>query len=275
MIDQVVLPGSHGRAIAGSGGRSGERPRLVAVLPAAGGGSRFGAHLPKQYIDLAGRPLIAHTIERLASALDFAAIVVALAPDDELFEARVATQKGVRAVHCGGATRAATVTNALEVVQTFCGPDDWILVHDAARPCVPVDALQRLLAELADDPVGGLLAVPVADTLKRQDASAAPRVLRTEDRSALWCAQTPQMFRFGVLRAALAASGALASTDEAQAVEALAATGVCARPRLVMGSPLNLKITFPGDLALAEAILVTQHAARDDLPPILPSAARP
>ncbi len=127
---------------------------------------------------------------------------------------------------------------------------------------MPVDALQRLVGELADDAVGGLLAIPVADTLKREDPLAPGRVLRTEDRAGLWQAQTPQMFRYSVLRDALARPGALAATDEARAVEALAATGACALPRLVAGSTLNIKITFPADLALAAAILAVQEDTR-------------
>jgi 2-C-methyl-D-erythritol 4-phosphate cytidylyltransferase len=132
-------------------------------------------------------------------------------------------------------------------------------VHDAARPCVPVDAILRLTAALADDAVGGLLAVPIADTLKRDDPAGSGRVLCTEERAGLWQAQTPQMFRYGILRIAFALPGALATTDEAQAIEALAATGACARPRLVSGSTLNVKVTYPSDLALAGAILATQE----------------
>jgi 2-C-methyl-D-erythritol 4-phosphate cytidylyltransferase len=142
-----------------------------------------------------------------------------------------------------------------------CGDDDWLLVHDAARPCVPASALGRLVAELGDDAVGGLLAIPVADTLKREDREIPARVLRTEDRAGLWQAQTPQMFRCGVLRAAFARAEALAATDEAQAVEALAATGACAAPWLVEGSTLNIKVTYPADLALAAAILALGEMA--------------
>jgi len=235
--------------------------RLTVLVPAAGGGSRFGAELPKQYATLARRPLLARTLDRLESGLPDARLVVALAPDDDHYDRIVGTRAGVDALRCGGATRAATVANALAALAPRLAPDDWVLVHDAARPCVPEDALRRLVAELADDAVGGLLAVPVADTLKRAagDAADGPRVLRTEDRSGLWQAQTPQMFRFAVLRAALAAPGALEMTDEASAVEALAATGACATPRLVMGSALNVKITYPADLALAAAILATQE----------------
>jgi len=235
--------------------------RLTVLVPAAGGGSRFGAELPKQYATLARRPLLARTLDRLAAGLPDARLVVALAPDDDRYDAIVGPRAAVDVLRCGGATRAATVANALAALASRLTPDDWVLVHDAARPCLPEDALRRLVTELASDAVGGLLAVPVADTLKRAagDAADGPRVLRTEDRSGLWQAQTPQMFRFGVLRAALALPGALEVTDEASAVEALAATGACATPRLVMGSALNVKVTFPADLALAAAILATQE----------------
>ena len=235
--------------------------RLTVLVPAAGGGSRFGAELPKQYATLARRPLLARTLDRLEAGLPDARLVVALAPDDDHYDRIVGTRPGVDVLRCGGATRAATVANALAALAPRLAPDDWVLVHDAARPCVPEDALRRLVTELAHDTVGGLLAIPVADTLKRAAGEAAdgPRVLRTEDRSRLWQAQTPQMFRFAVLRAAFAQPGALDMTDEASAVEALAATGACATPRLVMGSALNVKITYPADLALAAAILAAQE----------------
>jgi len=126
---------------------------------------------------------------------------------------------------------------------------------------VPVETVLRLVGELAHDEVGGLLAIPVADTLKREDSGAPNRVLRTEERDGLWQAQTPQMFRYGILRAAFALPNALAATDEAQAVEALAATGACAAPRLVAGSAQNVKLTYPSDLVLAGAILAAQHAS--------------
>jgi 2-C-methyl-D-erythritol 4-phosphate cytidylyltransferase len=234
---------------------AGAAPRLVALVPAAGGGSRFGGEMPKQYADLAGRPVVARTLERLTTALPAATLVVALAPDDAHWAARVGALPGVLVLRCGGATRAATVANALAALAARCAADDWILVHDAARPCVPVDALRRLVAELAADPVGGLLAVPVADTLKRAADVAPPRVARTEPRAGLWQAQTPQMFRYGLLRSALAAPAAATATDEAQAVEAFLAPRGGAGPRLVAGSALNLKVTYPADLALAAAIL--------------------
>jgi len=235
---------------------SGHKPaRRVALIPAAGGGSRFGGSLPKQYADLGGRPLLERTIDALAGAVELATIFVALAPDDELFSARVRQRPGVEPLFCGGTTRAETVANALAALADRCNDGDWILVHDAARPCVPATALHRLVTELGDDAVGGLLAVPVADTLKREDREIPGRVLRTEERAGLWQAQTPQMFRYGVLRAAFARCDLLTVTDEAQAVEALAANGMCAAPWLVEGSALNVKVTYPADLALAAAIL--------------------
>jgi 2-C-methyl-D-erythritol 4-phosphate cytidylyltransferase len=234
-------------------------PRRFVIVPAAGAGARFGAAGRKQYADLAGVPLLARTLERIA-AVGADAIIVALAADDGDYARIIGTRNGVEAIGCGAASRAGTVRGALAHLAPRVAPDDWILVHDAARPCLPRDALQRLMAALADDAVGGLLAVPVADTLKRAsdaDAGAPPRVLRTEDRASLWQAQTPQMFRHHVLAAALSRD-ARDWTDEAQAVEALAAAGGCAMPRLVRGDPANLKVTYADDLPLAAAIIAAQ-----------------
>ncbi len=228
--------------------------RLWALVPAAGGGSRFGGTEPKQYATLAGRPLLACTLDRLRSGLKLDGIAVVIAPDDLHFDQRIGARAGVTVLRCGGATRGETVHNGLMALAAACRDDDWILVHDAARPCVPRDALVRLVEAVAQDPVGGLLAVPVADTLKRGNGNAdAPGVLRTEDRAQLWQAQTPQMFRYGVLRRAFSQAGAGECTDEAQAVEALGFA-----PRLIRGSGANLKITFADDLQLAAAILAAQ-----------------
>jgi 2-C-methyl-D-erythritol 4-phosphate cytidylyltransferase len=233
--------------------------RLTALVPAAGGGRRFGGELPKQYAQIDARALLARTLDRLTAAFPSLEIVVALAPDDALYDTAIGARAGVVTLRCGGATRAATVAHALTSIEGRCADDDWILVHDAARPCVPVEDLLRLVAELATDPVGGLLAIPAGDTLKREDACEPGRVLATEDRTRIWQAQTPQMFRFGLLRAAFALPGALETTDEAQAIEVLAATGACLRPRLVAGSAQNIKVTYPSDLALAAAILAAQR----------------
>jgi 2-C-methyl-D-erythritol 4-phosphate cytidylyltransferase len=232
--------------------------RVFVVVPAAGGSTRFGAAIAKQYADLAGAPLLARTLERLRS-IDSEMTFVVVAADDREFERRVGARPRLEVLRCGGATRAETVRNALEALSARCANGDWVVIHDAARPCVPRAALARLVQALRDDPVGGLLAIPMADTLKRAAGDHdTPRVARTEDRFGLWQAQTPQMFRYAVLAAAMADDDALRCTDESQAVEALAAKGGCAMPRLVQGSAENIKVTYPEDLALAAAILQVQ-----------------
>jgi 2-C-methyl-D-erythritol 4-phosphate cytidylyltransferase len=228
--------------------------RTFVVVPAAGIGERFGSGTAKQYADLNGVPVLARTLERLR-AIPCERTFVVLATDDTEYERRIGRRDGIEFLHCGGTTRAATVRNAVAALTSHCKPDDWLLVHDAVRPCVPHDALARLSRELADDAVGGLLAIPVADTLKR---AAGDRAIHTENRESLWQAQTPQMFRYSILVTALNRDKQAAFTDEAQAVEQLAATGACASPRLVRGSIVNLKITYPEDLALAGAILAVQ-----------------
>jgi 2-C-methyl-D-erythritol 4-phosphate cytidylyltransferase len=228
--------------------------RSFVVVPAAGMGERFGPGIPKQYADLDGRPVLARTLDRLRT-IPCERVFVVLATDDSEYERRVGRRDGIKVLRCGGVTRAATVRNTMTVLASHCAPEDWVLVHDAVRPCVPRDALARLVRDLADDAVGGLLAIPVADTLKRV---ADDRAIHTESRESLWQAQTPQMFRYSILTTALNRDTQAAFTDEAQAVELLAATGACALPRLVRGSAANLKITYAEDLALATAILATQ-----------------
>jgi 2-C-methyl-D-erythritol 4-phosphate cytidylyltransferase len=223
-------------------------PRHFAIVPAAGSGSRFGAGRPKQYLDLLGRPLIYHTIAGLLASPAIDRVWVVLAPDDAEWARHDWSELGPRleTLRCGGETRAASVRNGLQAAALVAADDDWVLVHDAARPCLSLDMIDALFAELANDPVGGILAVPVADTLKRADA--AQRVAATEPREGLWQAQTPQMFRYGRLRAALENCSAV--TDEAGAIEALGL-----KPRLVRGDATNLKVTYPADLALAAMIL--------------------
>ena len=217
-----------------------------ALVPAAGSGARFGGELPKQYLMLHGKPLLQHALDRLLAQFPLARLYVVLAPDDELFEAMITVTSNVIVLRCGGRTRGASVHNALSRMAGV--DDDWIVVHDAARPCVDADSSLRLQRELANDDVGGFLALPVTDTLKRVDDDS--RVVRTEPREGLWRAQTPQMFRFGVLRRAFALPGLDGFTDEAQAVERLGL-----KPRAVVGNAFNVKVTFPDDLALASAIL--------------------
>lgn len=229
--------------------------RYVALVPAAGRGARFGAGQAKQYAMLAGRPMLFHALAAMRADPRIERIFVALAADDMQWSAFDWTSFGdqLEVLRCGGGTRAETVLNALELLQTDLGEADWVLVHDAARPCLPIADLTRLIDELTSEPVGGLLAVPLSDTLKRAGADRA--VAATLPRESLWRAQTPQMFRFGILRAALratlsnAATGSV-PTDEAGALEALGH-----RPKLVAGSARNIKITYPEDLAIAELFL--------------------
>jgi len=226
--------------------------RHFAIVPAAGSGSRFAAEKPKQYLDLLGRPLIFHTLQTLVACPEIERVWVVLSPEDEWWSLYDWSELGskLETLRCGGATRAASVGNGLKAAAMVAADDDWILVHDAARPCLSQTMLQALFAELATDPVGGLLAVPVADTLKRADA--AGRVAATEPRDGLWQAQTPQMFRYGRLCQALENARAAGDevTDEAGAIEAAGAA-----PRLVRGDSTNLKVTYPPDLGLAAMIL--------------------
>ena len=222
--------------------------RYFGLIPAAGSGSRFGGELPKQYQPLNGRALLSYSVDALASETPMARVYVIHAKDDRRCAQVAGTSGRVVGLACGGASRAESVKNALAALRGELRDNDWVLVHDAARPCLPKEALRRLMREVANDDAGGLLAIPVADTLKRADDET--RVKATEPRDGLWQAQTPQMFRFGVLWDAYKANRALECTDEAQAVERLGF-----RPKLVLGSSANIKVTYPEDLALASAIL--------------------
>ena len=218
------------------------------IIPAAGSGSRMAAELPKQYLPLLGATLIEATLKTFKACERLASVNVILGAQDTYWDAHCAqSNTDVRVLRCGGDTRAVTVLNGLQALASQIGEQDWVLVHDAARPGLTVQLLNHLLDTLQDDEVGGLLAIPLADTLKRADD--AQRVARTEPRDHLWQAQTPQMFRYGLLKQALIQSGG-APTDEAQAVEAMGL-----QPKLVAGELRNLKITYPQDLAIAEAIL--------------------
>jgi 2-C-methyl-D-erythritol 4-phosphate cytidylyltransferase len=228
-------------------------PKYFALVPAAGSGSRMagvGDDQPKQYLALSGRPLIYHAIRRLCGHPKIEQVFVVLAPGDAHFARFDWTvfDSRLTPLYCGGAARAASVFNGLLATRDAIATSDWVLVHDAARPCLGAAELDRLLDEVGDDAIGGLLAVPVADTLKR--ANREQLVVRTEARDHLWQAQTPQMFRYRPLLEALRAADPEVITDEAGAIENLGL-----RPKLVMGSARNLKVTYPEDLALAELIL--------------------
>jgi len=207
---------------------------------------------PKQYLALAGRPMLWHAVRALCAAPVEIVFVVLAAGDGEYARHDWSGFGGrVEPLYCGGATRRDSVYNGLVAASAVVDVDDWVLVHDAARPCVPRADLDALIGECSADAIGGILALPVADTVKRagKDEAGVQRVAGTEDRTQLWLAQTPQMFRAGLLAQALReASGRV--TDEAAAIERLGL-----RPRLVTGSRENLKVTYPEDLAIAAAIL--------------------
>ena len=225
-------------------------PKFFALVPAAGSGARMGAALPKQYLALAGRPLLYHTLKQLCACAEIERVFVVLAAGDRFFAQQdwQPFADRLEPLYCGGAARAVSVFNGLLAVRDLLAADDWMLVHDAVRPCLPADALQRLIDTLRNDAVGGLLALPVVDTLKRADAAGL--VMQTESRESLWQAQTPQMFRYRALLEALRAFDPALATDEASAIEHLGQ-----RPRLVSGDTRNLKVTYPHDLELAALIL--------------------
>lgn len=210
----------------------------------------MGAECPKQYLPLAGRPLIRHALATLCAVPAIKRVYVVLAPDDTYWPEAEFSDLGakLRVLRCGGATRAESVANGLAAMATDVAGDDWVLVHDAARACLTVEHVDALIRTVGDDATGGILAVPVADTLKRESGG---RIEATVSREKLWQAQTPQMFRHGVLSKALAVAPAV--TDEASAIEALGL-----KPKLVAADATNLKVTYPLDLHLAEWILANR-----------------
>lgn len=220
---------------------------LIAIVPAAGIGARASlpgeAAVPKQYRPLAGQPMLRHAVRALLADPRIVQVRVAVSAGDGWVEQALAGLPRTVWRPCGGPNRADTVAAAL--ADSGAAADDWILMHDAARPGLPAAALARLIDACLDDAVGGLLALPVADTVK----AGRQRVSRTVDRDGLWLAQTPQMFRAGLLRDALARARAagLAVTDEASAVEAAGHA-----PRLVAGALRNFKVTWPDDFELME-----------------------
>lgn len=214
----------------------------------------MGASTPKQYLPLAGRRLIDHTLARLIGHPRITGVVVALAAADRWWEDPEPPAGKTLLRAAGGSERCHTVLNGLEALSERAADADWVLVHDAARPCVRREDISRLMEDLRDHPVGGLLGLPVRDTMKRTDLGGD--VQETVSREGLWHALTPQMFRYGLLRDALRqviGSGRLV-TDEAQALE-LAGR----RPKMVEGHPDNIKITHPADMALAELFIRRQQ----------------
>lgn len=241
-------------------------PRCFALLPCAGTGARAGTVVPKQYQPVAGQPMVAHTLAAFAQVRRIERVLVVVAPGDDFWrEDSLATSQhlepadgqAVLIADCGGATRAESVFNGLDtLLRSGAKTTDWVLVHDAARCLVTPALIDALIDACLPDAVGGLLALPLADTLKRVGADG--RAAATIDRADKWLAQTPQMFRIGLLREALAAhaaSGFAGITDEASAIEAAGHA-----PLLVPGSAQNFKVTYPEDFALAEAVLRARGA---------------
>ena len=222
--------------------------RFHVIIPAAGSGSRMGADAPKQYLNLHGKSLIQYVIKVFDQAIKINTVHVLLNQEDAHWRSTYLHLSSKLQVHyCGGDTRAHTVLNGLIAIENQVEAEDWVLVHDAARPGLSNRLLNQLLSTLEKDEVGGLLAIPLADTLKRADGEQ--RVSSTIPRNDLWQAQTPQMFRYATLKKALAEFTGT-PTDEAEAIEALGL-----KPKLVTGELQNLKVTYPQDLAVLSALL--------------------
>ena len=219
------------------------------IIPAAGVGARMENVLPKQYLPLAGKPIVSHIIQTFFNNPRIASIHLALSPQDEFWRSFTLNPESRLHIHyTGGESRSETVLNTLKVMEVADG--DWVLVHDAARPGLTTKTLNRFLDTLGDDEVGGLLAMPVADTVKK--SNELNLIEKTISRQNLWQAQTPQMFRYQALKKALSEFVGT-PTDEAEAMEALGLS-----PKLVHGELSNLKVTYPQDLALLEMIFEKQ-----------------
>ena len=223
-----------------------------AVVPAAGVGKRMQADRPKQYLPLAGKTVIEHTLQRLLDSAAFQAVAVAISVEDPYWpELPIAAHPAVLTAP-GGKERADSVLSALQTLQGRAADQDWVLVHDAARPCLTSADIHLLIDSLQNHPVGGILALASHDTLKHVDGDT---ITASVDRSHIWRALTPQMFRYGMLRHALQqTAGNSAVTDEASALELLGH-----QPKIVAGRPDNIKITRPEDLALAQFYMEQQH----------------
>jgi 2-C-methyl-D-erythritol 4-phosphate cytidylyltransferase len=228
--------------------------KIIALIPAAGTGTRLGDSLPKQYLDINGQPLIVHTLQALVRVSRIEKIIVVLSPEDQHWRGLVANDGSVWAtlsarvetINVGGKSRRDSVLNGLNTMSGSEQSNTWIMVHDAARPCIRSELVEQFIDELENDSVGGLLALPLSDTIKLDDGNL--RVAKTLSRENIWRAQTPQMFKFDLLQKALTASPN--ATDEAEAIEA---TGH--QPKLVMGDSANLKVTYTTDLKLAKMLL--------------------
>lgn len=230
--------------------------KFWAVVPAAGVGKRMNADRPKQYLMLSGKTVIEHTLSRLIEAQVFSAVSVAVSEEDPYWpELAIARHEAIITAP-GGKERADSVLSGLKAIGHQADDDDWVLVHDAARPCLTAEDIRLMINTLQNDDVGGILALPSHDTLKQVNGND---IVNTQDRRQIWRALTPQMFRYGMLKSALTATaGNLAVTDEASALELMGFT-----PKIVEGRPDNIKITRPEDLALAQFYLKQQAQQKE------------
>lgn len=229
-----------------------QAPRYFALIPAAGVGARMAASGPKQYLKIGGKPMLRHTIDAFLFSELIAHTYVVVSADDPMIDS-VVPSHGVTVLRCGGASRMESVRNGLAAIGATLRDNDWVLVHDAARPGLDHALIEKLITSTGEHPVGGLLALPVVDTVKRSQGDAVDTIAR----DGLWLAQTPQMFRYKLLSQALAAVRDPSNiTDDASAVEALGLS-----PTLVEGHPRNLKVTLPQDVRIAEMYLATFQPA--------------
>lgn len=230
-----------------------DTPQYWAIVPAAGIGSRVGAAIPKQYIRIQGKTIIEHTLEKLAKSKVIKKIVVALSKEDTFFEDLISLKSHPIQVVEGGTDRCDSVLSGLEHLKTVANDNDWVLVHDAARPCIQVNDILRLIAKLDSHEVGGILGLPVRDTMKRIiDVNGSKEIVSTENRENLWHALTPQMFRVGTLYNAMTTcrENNINVTDEASAIEYMGL-----KPVMIEGSASNIKVTQGEDIQLAEMYL--------------------
>lgn len=220
------------------------KSRYVALIPAAGVGARMGGQTPKQYLTIAGQTILRHTVQAFLAAPQISHTYVVVSKEDAYVNDALSNLNGVTILRCGGASRRDSVTNGLYAIADHIGANDWVLVHDAARPGLTPALISKLIDEVGSSDTGGILALPVVDTMKR----FANGKVETISREGMWLAQTPQMFRYALLRDAL--DLATEVTDEASAIEAAGKV-----PLLIEGHARNLKVTLPADLLLAERYL--------------------
>ncbi len=223
--------------------------RIWAVIPAAGIGLRYRSEIPKQYLSLCGMPVVLHSIDRLLEIKEIEEIFVVLSPEDTFWQNLDYVHPKLKTT-LGGSERSQSVSLALKELSCKAHEEDWVLVHDAVRPCVSQSDLQKLIETIRNDDTGGLLAYPLSDTIKEVDDTLFVR--KTISREELWSAMTPQMFKYGLLRKAYEETvlAGLSVTDEAGAIESLGL-----RPKIVQGEKANIKITHAEDMALAESII--------------------